>query len=713
MNETPLEPKDRSLPETDRPIVTDKDDRFGRGRLADAVAADVSSGSGSLVAAVIGPWGSGKTSVLHLVRSRLKTNEVVAIDFNPWLFAGTDQLIQSFFVELVAQLSSSEDMKIREAASRIQEYSELLDPLAELPGIGGILRASGKGLKIFGRKLGGRARFHATSVQAQRIEIEKALAATNKRFVVFIDDIDRLEQDEVRDVVRLVRLVADFPRVSYLLAFDRQRVEEALGRGDAAVGRDYLEKIVQVSHPLPIPDRQVLRQIATGALDTVIDGSKARPLDETYWRRVFLPVIDPLLRTPRDVVRYSNGVRGALRALGEEVNLVDVLALEAYRVLMPEIVDRLARLTPALTTVGSGFIGLSSPYDGRQAEYKAQLEQLVASAGERSAAVAALLKELFPATQQFLSNWSYGPDESKAWRRERRVASLEVFGFYLTHTLPPGSLPAALVELAFASLADRGALESVLARMTDEELGPLLNRLEDFEYQFPDDPTGAIIALANLRPRLPPSGPVLLLSGGSAELRLDRVLLRLERKVEPEARREEVLRAAFPEIQTLSARMWLVFHAGHRENVGSKLISEAVQSALEDELRQSIRSTAIAELARERDLLRLLHFLKEAGAAADQALVDAVVADDGALAGLLASGLSEESSESSDGTVTRTSVLPWKPLEDLVAAGVLEKRVASLNSEGEPSRSSREREAVEVGKRYAGGWRPKPFGEDD
>jgi len=61
----------------------------------------------------------------------------------------------------------------------------------------------------------------------------------------------------------------------------------------------------------------------------------------------------------------------------------------------------------------------------------------------------------------------------------------------------------------------------------------------------------------------------------------------------------------------------------------------------------------------------------------------------------------------------QTPDLPWKPLEDLVPAGVLERRVASLNADAEPVRPDRQRGAIEVGKRYASGWRPKPFGEDE
>jgi hypothetical protein len=709
----PMEPTKASLPDTDRPIATDEEDRFGRTRLADSVATDISSGTGSLVAAVVGPWGSGKTSVLQLVRGRLDKNDaVVPIDFNPWLFAGTDQLIQAYFAELVAQLASNKDVKIQTAAKRIEEYSDLLDPFGDLPGIGGAFKAGGKGLRLFGRKIGTRAKFHATSIDAQKKQIEAALSATNKRFVVFIDDIDRLEQDEVRDMVRLVRLVADFPRVSYLIAFDRKRVEEALGRGDPAIGRDYLEKIVQLSYPVPIPTRQALDQVAFVALDAVINGSRTRPLDQAYWGRVWQGAIEPLLRTPRDVVRYTNAVRASLRAFGEEINLVDILALEAYRVLLPDTFERLTGLVPALTTVGSGVVGLNDPLDRRKEEFKAALQAVSADAGDRAAAVAQLLELLFPATKGFLGNWLYGPEQDRRWRAERRVANREVLGIYLSHVLPVGATPTALVERFFSALTDRAALEEFLEGMTDQELGPLFERLADYEFQFPDDPGAAILALDSVRHRLPPGGPILF-TAASAERRLEFLLLRLLRKPSDEGRREDVLRRVLPEIRSLSSRWWLIFNAGRRENWGDQLISEPVQNELENELWQTVRNTPASELANERELLRILHFLKEADATSAQPVIDAVVGDDAALVGLLASGLAENASQDSEGRVKRIPRLAWSTVEGLVPDAVMAGRLAQLADASEAIQTDGQRVAVELGKRYAGGWRPPAFGADD
>ena len=53
---------------------------------------------------VLGAWGSGKTSFVNLARRDLEFSSAAVLDFNPSMFSGDEQLVESFFVELSAQL---------------------------------------------------------------------------------------------------------------------------------------------------------------------------------------------------------------------------------------------------------------------------------------------------------------------------------------------------------------------------------------------------------------------------------------------------------------------------------------------------------------------------------------------------------------------------------------------------------------------------------
>jgi predicted KAP-like P-loop ATPase len=88
----------------------------------------------------------------------------------------------------------------------------------------------------------------------------KELGAIDVPIVVLVDEVDRVEDDEIRSIAQLVRSVADFPGISYVLAYDPKRVIQALGgaekddtlRDERGRGRAYLEKIVQLQIPLPV-----------------------------------------------------------------------------------------------------------------------------------------------------------------------------------------------------------------------------------------------------------------------------------------------------------------------------------------------------------------------------------------------------------------------------------------------------------------------------
>ncbi|WP_439410039.1 P-loop NTPase fold protein [Bradyrhizobium sp. DASA03076] len=65
------------------------------------------------------------------------------------------------------------------------------------------------------------------SLTGLKSRLMKELAAVDVPIVVLIDELDRVEDDEIRTVAQLVRSVADFPGISYVLAYDSKRVIQA------------------------------------------------------------------------------------------------------------------------------------------------------------------------------------------------------------------------------------------------------------------------------------------------------------------------------------------------------------------------------------------------------------------------------------------------------------------------------------------------------
>ncbi len=226
--------------ENDRSIRSRDEDRLARGelaaRLSDCLIDPSTSRATGLVVGLAGSWGSGKSSVISLVEEELRRRhkDVALVVFNPWQVSGEDTLLTGLVNELVDVVNQLSVDPVRKGAV-LQAFLRY----------GGRLAGS---IPIFGRGIADAAGAvekdvaETYSVAALRDEIKQKLATFPYPIVVLIDEIDRLDDLEVRVIAKIVKAVIDFEGVSYLLAYDRERVALALGHGSRERGEAYLEE---------------------------------------------------------------------------------------------------------------------------------------------------------------------------------------------------------------------------------------------------------------------------------------------------------------------------------------------------------------------------------------------------------------------------------------------------------------------------------------
>jgi hypothetical protein len=184
----------------------------------------------------------------------------------------------------------------------------------------------------------------AFDLARRKAEVVDALRELDRPIVVIVDDLDRLPADEIRLTVQAIKAVADFPRTTYLLAYDREIVAKALGNGDPETGLSYLEKIVQVAYPIPPLFQHQLRNFVDRKLKELLTmlSLELRDYESTNYAKAVKFVTD-LARHPRDIVRLMNRLILSLPATRNEVNSVDVIVFEALSQRFPSVRDSVHR----------------------------------------------------------------------------------------------------------------------------------------------------------------------------------------------------------------------------------------------------------------------------------------------------------------------------------------------------------------------------------
>ncbi|NDH63039.1 MAG: hypothetical protein EBY18_15630 [Alphaproteobacteria bacterium] len=312
----------------DRALRSADEDKLGFRDIASRIAIALvdHASEGGLVVGLEGAWGSGKSSLLFLIEDELtklsKEQCAAIVNFRPWLVGNRDALLANLFASLserIEQVALEAGDATGVSATEARETAEALRKFAA--GLG----KAGAAIEVAGDIVGfapvkwvgsGLKAVHEltkdkpadTSLGELKDKLVASLRSLGQRFIVAIDDVDRLEPHEVIEVLRLVRSVADFPNVIYLLCYDSEILSHSIEEAaKVKSGKAYLEKIIQLTVMVPKPEpfqlrawfSEELRGIASTRNDDELSRLKA-VVDYEGGRH---------LKSPRAVVRALDSLR--------------------------------------------------------------------------------------------------------------------------------------------------------------------------------------------------------------------------------------------------------------------------------------------------------------------------------------------------------------------------------------------------------------------
>lgn len=439
----------------------------------------------SSVLGLIGPWGSGKSSILNLVADHLRSTvrrerAWVVTEFNPWYYEGLAALQAGFFREISSSVPSGRSW--RKFRNRMADLGDAIAPIGSLGGLVGV-DASGA--------IGGVSSLirGANSVESVKMQVESELRKANRPILVIIDDVDRLDPSELLLLFKLIRLAGRLRNVYYLLAYDEDTLLDALARtgliGDDSPRRaiDYLEKIVQIRLDVPPLRAEQISSWVDQEVQALATrhGVEQDPDFERRFSRAYFGHLRHRLVTPRAIKRYFAQVDAFLSQVRGEVDFVDFLIVSWLRASEPLVYRGLIQHRSRL--LGEVDWTVLGSFD-RKRDIEADHEfwrRFFAEArvdDSRMDGVADVLGLLFP---RFGHEWSDSPHGFSAPKvTAGRISNADYFDRFFAVGIPAEDLSDLLVEAASSQILERrtGAERATLEDAWPERAILIMTKLE-------------------------------------------------------------------------------------------------------------------------------------------------------------------------------------------------------------------------------------------
>ncbi|EPG8621276.1 KAP family P-loop NTPase fold protein [Klebsiella pneumoniae] len=516
------------------PIRTASEDRLRRSgfaaRIAD-VLSELSLREGR-VFAIRGGWGFGKSSLKNLITERLdaKSSGADWLDFNPWQWGDGDAIARALFGQIADRLGGEHSKAALDRAEALRRYGAILTgvskPLKEagssgllistvltnasviaiasaigydLPTVAkvaAVLAFLSVGVPLLGRVLSYLGRDHSgESLDKVRTTLEARLRELDRPLVVFVDDIDRLEPEQIRMLLRQVKANANLPNIVFVLLFQPSIVERALDPVADNDGRAFLEKIVQASFDLPAVPASFVHRMFEEELSKMAEfyATEANGFSQRRWGNACIGCIQPLLRNMRDARRLisSIAVHMPLHVVGDvfEVNIVDFLLLETLRVFEPDLHDALFRERGLVLQEGRFF------RDGRrEVDQTAAKELLEIVSEERRNIICEALKDLFPPLEWAYGGTNYADGYHRRWLTEKRVCTSRYFPRYFELQTSVGEISERrFVDFLNATATEDELFAEIAAVEADGLLNSLVARLDESVDRLPTENAAVLL----------------------------------------------------------------------------------------------------------------------------------------------------------------------------------------------------------------------------
>lgn len=451
--------------ETDEPIKEFKDDKLNRTEFAKTFGNAINSykNEDCLVIGLMGEWGSGKTSLINLCLKQIE--DKIIIHFNPWIFSEENNLIWKFFNALIQSLDEIDLNKEYENseennAQNNSFYKKLneINIIKKYNNKKTINKLKNKLKKFFNKSITSANLSYSDGLRQISVggsfspnwedeineeelfdlkkSINEDLNELSTKIIVIIDNIDRLSDSEVKQIFKLVKSIADFKNLIYILSFDRNMVIKSLENIQIYSPEKYLEKIIQIPIQMPKVEELSLYSYFEWELAKIhISDQFSITFDENGEFIEILNNLTYFINNLRDVKRFINTLKFFSNILEGELNTNDYLLIIALQIFENKIYHNIKNNKDFFTSLKENYSSEDKNED------KKLLDELLKDKEQlNDKELYSIISKLFPKFNFLVKKIQPSTDYNNQWKKESRICDSETFEKYFSLTIPKNEI---------------------------------------------------------------------------------------------------------------------------------------------------------------------------------------------------------------------------------------------------------------------------------
>lgn len=429
----------------DVPIKEFDDDILGRENFSKELAERIINYNtkNSVTIGLSGKWGLGKTSIINMVEKHIKNNYIynnnihnvdkpIIFRFNPWNIVDQDKLISLFFKELIIRLEMTDYDNLKTISEKLEIYVSLIEPGSiAFPPLWVLIRA----IKKYISSIKNYADYKLKDISGTRKEIENSLENQNHKIIIIIEDIDRLNNKEIWQIFQLIKLLANFPKIVYLIEFDRDIVARALDNinfnsSEQISGYEYLEKIVNIIFEVPAISEREIKSIVREKLGILFDNISRE--EKNLYEEAYNLYLKYYFKNIRDVKRFFNTFHFIYGSVRSDVNLVDFILITAFQVFTLEVYNQVKDNKYLFTYTQND--------SGNKEDDKERIKGIITDLNLKypkfKPNISKTLRLLFPRLDDLFEDINYDSSFHARWNLRKRICIEDNFDTYFKFSVP-------------------------------------------------------------------------------------------------------------------------------------------------------------------------------------------------------------------------------------------------------------------------------------